>query len=500
MNALVTDLFSNAPAQRIAWALVHFLWQGTAVALLLAMVLQLVPRRSSQARWAASCAALGLMVALPVVTACIVPVGVLMGTEPVTEPVAPQNMAALRATDREFVGSTPLVPPDREATERVIHQPTIPPGELPTRTAVPAVTTPWRHRAATFVEPSLPWVLLVWLAGVLGMSAWHVGGWVRLERTKKSSAPLVDPAISTVFQRLLVQLRISRPVRLLESARVAVPMVAGWLRPVLLLPVSALSGLTPEQLEAVLAHELAHIRRYDCLVKLIQAVIETLLFYHPAVWWVSTQIRQESEHCCDALAVELCGNRQSYARALASFAEVGHTARLAAPARGEKLLDRVRRIVGFAPEKDSRSSRWLAGAIAIAAVAIFCASIHLLASAAGVEFEKMSVVIKAPLAPEPPQHIEISSDGTCLYRIEERPKRGEQERWPGARLLHNVDAKRMEELQGLLENAKWLTAPGGEGPALHTDADEWTLTLLRNGRTRTITCHGSRPEPYTSLK
>ena len=98
------------------------------------------------------------------------------------------------------------------------------------------------------------------------------------------------------------------------------PIVVGWLRPVVLLPASAITGLTPEQLQAVLAHELAHIRRYDCLVKLIQAVVETFLFYHPAVWWVSGRIHEESEHCCDELAVEACGDRRSYARALASFA------------------------------------------------------------------------------------------------------------------------------------------------------------------------------------
>ena len=96
-----------------------------------------------------------------------------------------------------------------------------------------------------------------------------------------------DGAIRDVFDRLLRRLRVSRPVRLLQSARVAVPTVAGWLRPVVLLPASALSGLSLEQIEAILAHELAHIRRYDCLVRLIQAVVETLLFYHPAVWWVS---------------------------------------------------------------------------------------------------------------------------------------------------------------------------------------------------------------------
>src|SRR2546422_656218 len=108
--------------------------------------------------------------------------------------------------------------------------------------------------------------------------------------------------------RLAARLRIRRPVRVLESAVVQVPAVIGWLRPVILLPASALTGLTPLQLDALVAHELAHVRRYDYLVNLIQSVIETLLFYHPAVWWASQQVREEREHCCDDLAVVVCGD------------------------------------------------------------------------------------------------------------------------------------------------------------------------------------------------
>ncbi|MHC4714824.1 MAG: HEAT repeat domain-containing protein, partial [Planctomycetota bacterium] len=99
----------------------------------------------------------------------------------------------------------------------------------------------------------------------------------------------------------------------------------------------------------------------------------------------------------------------------------------------------------------------------------------------------------------PQQHIEISSAGTCLYRIEETPRLGERERRPGARILHTIDDEQLVRLGRLLEQTEWLTAPGGEGRASHTDAAEWTITLVRAGDTRTITCHGRRPEPYASL-
>ena len=108
----------------------------------------------------------------------------------------------------------------------------------------------------------------------------------------------------------------------LESTLVEVPMVIGWLRPVILLPVAATTGLSSEQLEAILAHELAHVARRDYLVNLLQSVVETLLFYHPAVWWVSNQIRVEREHCCDDIAVAVSGNVLVYARALTELEEL----------------------------------------------------------------------------------------------------------------------------------------------------------------------------------
>ena len=116
-------------------------------------------------------------------------------------------------------------------------------------------------------------------------------------------------------------------VRLLESTLVDVPTVIGWIKPVILLPASALSGLKPHQLEAILAHELAHIRRHDYLVNLLQTLVETLLFYHPAVWWLSRRIRAERENCCDDLAVSLCGDPYTYAQALADLEELRGPAR-----------------------------------------------------------------------------------------------------------------------------------------------------------------------------
>src|SRR5208282_2469549 len=119
--------------------------------------------------------------------------------------------------------------------------------------------------------------------------------------------------------RLAKRLAISRKVCLWESAIAHTPAVIGWIRPVVLLPASAISGLAPSQIEALLAHELAHIRRQDYLVNLLQTAIETLLFYHPATWWISRQIRNERENCCDDIAAKTTESPVIYARALAKL-------------------------------------------------------------------------------------------------------------------------------------------------------------------------------------
>src|SRR3989454_6019086 len=172
-------------------------------------------------------------------------------------------------------------------------------------------------RLRTTIEPTLPWIVVVWFGGVLVLSLRLTSGWLVARRLGRTATHPVPEACREALARLAARLRVTRPVRVLESAVIQVPAVIGWLRPVILLPASALTGLTPLQLDALLAHELAHVRRYDYLVNLLQSAVETLLFYHPAAWWVSRRVREEREHCCDDLAVAACGgDAHVYATAL----------------------------------------------------------------------------------------------------------------------------------------------------------------------------------------
>jgi len=208
-------------------------------------------------------------------------------------------------------------------------------------------TTPGQVRAVVrTANESLPAIVLMWLAGVALLSIRLILEWQRARRLVGLSTSPAREDLQSLARRLAGALGVRHAIRLLESVSVEVPSVIGLVRPAILLPASTLAGLTPSQLEMILAHELAHIRRHDFLVNLLQSAVETLLFYHPAVWWISRQVRIERENCCDDIAVALCGDPVHYARALARLEELRpHRLPLAVSAAGGSLFQRVRRLV-----------------------------------------------------------------------------------------------------------------------------------------------------------
>jgi beta-lactamase regulating signal transducer with metallopeptidase domain len=328
----------------LGWSLLHFVWQGTVCALMLAIANVLLQRAAPQARYVAASAVLLAMLALPAVTFLLLrapgtSVGDVGGSSVFAGPHEPGW----------FAGPSPQAP-----------------------RAVSAPATGSRLRAR--LEPWLPSLVGLWAAGVLLLSVRGVGGWamvLRLRRTGLRAAP----AAEATLQRLIAAMRVSAPVRLYESALVQVPTVMGWLRPVVLLPASAITGLAPEQLELILAHELAHIRRRDYLVNLLQTAAETLLFYHPAVWWVSHCMRMEREHCCDDLATAAAGSPVRYARALADLEEVcvpergGRMPGFTMAATSGSLLSRIARLVA-PPREDARAPRGLIAVVALASLGV----------------------------------------------------------------------------------------------------------------------------------
>ncbi|MBL0211847.1 MAG: M56 family metallopeptidase [Holophagaceae bacterium] len=175
------------------------------------------------------------------------------------------------------------------------------------------------------VRTSAPWLALAWCAGAAAMLLRFGGGMLWLERTYLAQASPAPEALATTCGRLAQSLKLSRTVRILTSLRAETPLVIGWLRPIILVPSSALLHLSPEALEAVLAHELAHIHRGDYLINLLQTLAESFLFFHPAAWWLSRQIRELREHCCDDVAATLCGDPMILAEGLSALERLRQT-------------------------------------------------------------------------------------------------------------------------------------------------------------------------------
>lgn len=203
------------------------------------------------------------------------------------------------------------------------------------------------------VASALPWLVAAWLVGVVVLSVRALRQWRALRRLCTVALP-ADPAWQRRLAVLAARMGIHRPVQLRECALVLAPMLVGWLKPVILLPASLCTRLPPEQVELLLVHELAHVRRLDYLANLVQMALETILFYHPAVHWISRCVREDRELCCDDMVTGNGADRLSYARALLTLAEQ-HVERQTAPAlaaTGGALLARIERIVD-APRSDS---------------------------------------------------------------------------------------------------------------------------------------------------
>jgi HEAT repeat protein/beta-lactamase regulating signal transducer with metallopeptidase domain len=335
--------------ERLGWVLLHFVWQGAVIALALAVLLALTRETQARLRYALSCAALVLMLGAALTTATRV--RTMSGSAPDdTARMASgesQLTPAASGGRRVRAGSLPRLMP---ATEK---------GEDATRSGI----------VQPIVNRAMPWLVVAWLAGVLLLSFRLLGGWWSTRSLRASGVSPVPEWCLAQLSALSARMRIARPVAIVSSIRVTVPVILGHVKPVILLPAAALSGLSAAQVEAIVAHELAHVRRHDYLLNLVQTVIETLLFYHPAVWWVSRQVRETREHCCDDLAVTACGSRREYVNALLELEELrGSMPVLALGATDGSLLARGRRLLAPAPVRPA-SPRLPASVIALIVVA-----------------------------------------------------------------------------------------------------------------------------------
>jgi beta-lactamase regulating signal transducer with metallopeptidase domain len=379
---------SQTIVQALGWTLVHFLWQGLVIAALLAAGLRLFRTSPAHYKYLAACAAMALMALAPLVTFRLVlsQPEPLPAITPISAKISPVKTSEIFTLDQ------------------------------PARTANPELpTVVFSEQLKTL----LPWLVLGWLAGVCALSGRLFLGWLQVRRLRRNATrPLPSPwpeKLAALAQRLGV----NRSIHLLQSALIEVPTVIGWLRPVILLPASCLTGLTPGQLEAIIAHELAHIRRHDYLVNLLQSAIETLLFYHPAVWWVSRRIRDERENCCDDLAVEACGDLVGYARALATLEELRPaSAQLMLAAAGAPLLQRIRRLAGQ-PERSAGRASWpMAGIAVLLVLAILAAGRMEHRAAATPRLANETNIITVAQTSPPPVTVDTNASGELTLHVQ----------------------------------------------------------------------------------
>ena len=383
------SLFLSPPfAIRIGWVCVHSIWQGLLVAAILHVALRLIPRRSTSevnARYLLSVAAL---VALPLLSA-------LTFFASHASPIfTGQVEQAASATPSTLRGDSTSASPGG-ATD----------GALTSRLGLARVRI-------DRLEPWLPLVSVVWCVGAFLAGLRMVAGWALTRQLVARANVSTEDRWQARVSNWCEELGINKAVRFLVSDAIDSPLVVGWLKPVILWPTAALHGMTPQDVEAIIAHELAHIRRGDVLINLLQACIEVLFFHHPAAWWISAQIRAEREYCADDLAVRMLdrsesGTKLSYARALLALEEHRSIPLLSVAAKGGKLLDRIRRLVGVETTGHSPARPLVGGLVTTSLLGILLAGVFVTSPSRAIG--PRSVMIRPAEAVKP----EVDADATA---------------------------------------------------------------------------------------
>lgn len=347
-------------ARDLGWTLIHFLWQGLLLAAVLNTVLPLC--RSAIARHNCALATLVLMALTPIATFL--------------------SIHDWGNGGRENFAGAGMLPPTW-------------------------ISTSW-----------MGWLVMLWLAGVAGLSLRALGGWYVAQSLGRVDTLAVPADLLRRCHDLQHRMAVAWPVRFLLSRRIDAPVVVGWLRPVILIPVSAISGLAPQQLDALISHELAHIRRLDTITNILLAEVETLLFYHPAVWWVSRQVRIERENCCDDLAVLACGNRVLYVEALTSLEEWKGTnvlkPAMSLAANGGRLKDRVARLLE-APVQSPKLS--LSAMTGLALLGLLAVSVAVAAPSGKDATEMRPIPETHMLPPYPADSKQAKEEGRVLLEV-----------------------------------------------------------------------------------
>ncbi len=371
IDSLVTNVTNSGFVERLGWVLLHSLWQFALIAIAAFVCLCAMKRASAASRYLVLCGMLFLIVAAPVVTWMISAQAQQQST------LAESRTAGLggffATSSNEVAPSAPEFDFEQTRTAAAVVEDAGPPVDTVASSKIFVVAHPEDGTRTISVRDRVaPWlniIVSVWCVGVLLFSLRPAWSWWAVRRLRTTGVSEIGGDLADTFARLKERMRISGSVRVLQSTLVKSPIVVGCFRSVILLPASLVSGMPVPQLESILAHELAHVRRYDYLINLLQTCVETVFFYHPAVWWVSRRMRIERENCCDDVVVRVLGDRVEYGRALLAIEESRRTpSALALSAKDGSLLCRVRRILS--PEQGRAIKSSPLGVLTLAAACL----------------------------------------------------------------------------------------------------------------------------------
>ena len=322
----------------VGWTVVHSLWQGFLIAFLLLLAMQFLRKRSAKLRYEVS----GLALFLMLITALCTFIGLYdhAGTQLAAEvqAISTGDVLSTTATEASLLGQS-----------------------LET----------W----ASYFNEHLPLIVIIWLAGVAFFLLRLLGGLAYVQHLKHYNTSPLPVYWQNKMQGLMRRIPLRKAVMLVESSLVKVPMVIGFFKPVILLPIGAINQLSENEVEAILAHELAHIIRNDFLINIFISFIEVLFYFNPAVWWISGNIRLERENCSDDIAIRLCGSSISYAKALVSLQELDTSGvpSFAMPFSNRKnqLLNRVRRILNQPQNRSNMMEKLMATCLLVIGLFLF---------------------------------------------------------------------------------------------------------------------------------
>jgi beta-lactamase regulating signal transducer with metallopeptidase domain len=379
--------------EALGWTLVHFCWQAAVIALLYRVVDLAFAKSRSHVRYTLALVALMSMFAAAVVT---------LGYEEMQMPQSTLSQSAgIAETLHGVMNYVESAPTTADAV------------------AAKPITRPDLSALSVTVEKAMPWVDAMWLVGVFILSARTIGGWRRIRQLRHAGLVEIPERVRNSFERLSQRIGIRRQIELYVCPRISGPLAMGVFRSLVLLPTSALTALSPDQLEVVLAHELAHIRRGDYLWNMIQTMVETLFFFHPAVWWVSNNLRQQRELCCDDVALACCSDPVVYATALLHLEEQRSSHLHLAMAldghrTGISLRERIVRILGDAPERRREIAPLsLVGVCAV--VGLFLLPLpHVFADYVA---PAKPVLVAATVFPEQRMHVVVPEAAKCAPKV-----------------------------------------------------------------------------------